>query len=141
MKNQNGMPNYTYRLNRRCLYCDEPIADQVHKLRKHCFREVLSDGSVSCCKDDRHTEINSKINPPYNAIIKHHKEMHFAIAQLLLEKGPLVDLTDLNNYGIILNRPVEIRKIHGIYVYFYVGFKIKQIVSNTFKIETHDKIF
>jgi hypothetical protein len=141
MKNQNGMPVDTYKLNRRCLYCNEPIADQVHKLRKHCFREVMNDGSVLCCKDDRHIEINSKMNQPYKAIIKHHKKMQNAIRRLLEVKGPLVDLVDLNNYGIMLNRPLEICKIHNVYVYFFVNYKIKQIVSNCYKIETNDRIF
>lgn len=137
MKKQNGTSFYTYYLNRRCLHCNEPIADQAHKTRTHCPREVMPDGTIKCCKDDRHTEINSKKNPPYRAIAKHHKKMHDNIEKLYKDKGALVCQADINNYGIILNRPLEFQRANGQYTFCFTGYKIKQLDQNNFKIEAY----
>ncbi len=132
---------YTYKLGRKCEHCDAPIADHIHKLRTHCPREVMPDGSIKNCKDDKHTEIKAKNNPPFDAISKHHKKMHCQINLLINKIGDEVSIEDLNKYGIQLHRPVQFRKEGDRFIYFFVGFKITQLGNNHYKIEHHDRIF
>jgi hypothetical protein len=101
----------------------------------HCPREVLPNGSIKCCKDDRHSEIKAKKLPPYRAIARHHQKMHLRIDELLKEKGPNVSLNELNQYGIKLNCPVEIKSVNGHHAFHYVGFKITQTQDNKYIIE------
>lgn len=140
MKTEDQM-KYTYKLGRKCEHCDAPIADHIHKLRTHCPREVMPDGSIKNCKDNKNTEKKAKTNPPFNAIAKHHKKMHCQINLLINKIGDEVSIQDLNKYGIQLNSPVQFQKADGYFIFLFVGFKITQLANNKYRIEQHDRIF
>jgi hypothetical protein len=135
MNDQDLKSYYTYYLNRKCLFCHKPIADQEHGSLFYCRRKILPDGTVGCCKDDFHIAKRKKVNPPYISIAKHHKTMDERIEYLFILKGERVTLEDINRYGIDLKRPVEIkRNAEGKITYFFVGYSITELNINLYKI-------
>jgi hypothetical protein len=142
MKNQDLGSFYTYYKNRKCLFCGNPIADQIHGLRKHCPRIILPDGTVGSCKDDKHIARRKTQDLPYNRLARHHKLMNERIADLMKTTGETVTLEDINRFGIILHRPVEIRKNKdGKYSYCFVEYTINESFNNQFKIKKHERLF
>lgn len=126
---------YTFNLNRNCLYCQKPIADQEHASLKFCRKKRLPDGTVGCCKDDFHTAKRKSLNPPYNSIVKHHKIMTKRIEYLIKAKSEKVTLEDLNRYGIDLMKPVQIiANNDGKTTYYFVGYSITEQGNDHYKI-------
>src|ERR1700740_771319 len=129
---------YTYKDNRKCQHCNNPISDQTHALRKSCPRKKLPDGTISSCKDDFHSAKNKKDNKAYRKLIAHHKAMDERIAFLLRHKGDAVNLEDINKHGIILNRPIEFSKNEtGQFIYSFMQHSITQLNNNQYKIKKH----
>lgn len=141
MNDQDLKSYYTYYLNRKCLFCHKPIADQEHASLKYCRWKILPNGTVGCCKDDFYIAKRKIVNPPYNSIAQHHKLMHERIEELLKVKGDTVTLEDINRYGIILQKAVEIRNNgNGSTVLFFVEYSIIKISNNQFNIKRHGLI-
>jgi len=67
--------------------------------------------------------------------------MHERIEELLKVKGDTVTLEDINRYGIILQKAVEIRNNgNGSTVLFFVEYSIIKISNNQFNIKRHGLI-
>ena len=132
----------TYKNNRKCQNCSTPISDQTHALRKSCPRKRMSDGSVLSCKDDFHSAKNKKENRSYRKLIAHHKSMDKKIYYLLRNIGETVILEDINRYGIILKRPIELSKNeNGGFIYTYMQYSIIQLNNKQYKITKHDPVY
>ncbi len=133
---------YTYKDNRKCQHCVTPIADQTHALLKFCERKKMTDGSVLSCKDDFHTAKNKKENRSYRKLIAHHKSMDKRIHCLLRNVGPTVILEDINKYGIMLKRPIELSKSENGWVrYSYMHYTIIQLNDKHYKITKHEPVY
>lgn len=133
---------YTFKDNRKCQNCAAPIPDQTHALRKSCPRKKLGDGSVLSCKDDFHTAKNKKENRSYRKLTAHHKSMDKKIFHLLKNIGAYVLLEDINRYGIILNRSIEILlQENGKYNYCFMNYTIHHLNDKNFKITKHEPLF
>ena len=132
----------TYKDNRKCQNCSTPISDQTHALRKSCPRKRMPDGSVLSCKDDFHSAKNKKENRSYRKLIAHHKSMDKKIYYLLRNIGETVILEDINRYGIILKRPIELSKNeNGGFIYTYMQYSIIQLNNKQYKITKHDPVY
>jgi hypothetical protein len=141
MEEQSLNSYYSFHLNRSCLFCCKPIADQAHAAIKFCRRKVLPDGSVGSCKDDFHAAKRKKINPPFNKIAKHHKLMHQKITLLFRLKGETVTLEDVNRFGITLHKPVSLtNNSDGSTTLFFVEYSITKLSINQYKIKKHGLI-
>src|SRR5213595_762691 len=116
--------DFTYKLNRKCLHCGKPIADQVHASRKYCPRIALEGGGgVLSCKDDFNTKVNRPLNQPYKYFTQCHKGYHKAIKALLEHEGDKVTIELINRYGINLYRPFEFKITkERRYVFYYHEF-------------------
>lgn len=136
------MDYYTYHLDRECRKCCDPIADQVHALRKFCPREVLDDGTIKSCKDDYHTPLRKLEKAPFKDLSLHHEKMRNNLRILLHRHGETVDLEIINQYGIILNRPAEFGWLKdGSQIYYFIEYAVNKINNNQYKIIKHARIF
>ena len=132
---------YTFKKQRKCLFCDTPIADQTHAIRKFCARIVLEDGSVKSCKDDYHIPRRKENEKHYKRIFELHKMQHKSIKKLYEEKGEIVTMDDIEQYNIYLNLRVEQAKEYGKNYYFFVEYLLIEINENQYKIAKHDRIY
>ena len=93
---------FTYDKKKACLNCGEKIADQAHAALEHCPKWYDTDGKPQDCKTKRHT-INKKPQKDLErAFIKKQNDFTERINQLLLKKGRVVSVEDLNSYDIFV---------------------------------------
>jgi len=128
----------TYTLNRKCLHCNKPLADQEHGLQKFCPKENLQDGSIKNCKDEYWSKIRKEEMAPFIAIAYYQREQYENIDLLYKTKGDKVALEDLNQYGVNLYRPIEFKIEGKQYVFYFHKYCIKQLSDKFFKISTHE---
>jgi hypothetical protein len=139
----NKTPDYhSFNLNRKCNHCSTPIADQVHASTLFCAREELPDGSIKSCKDDYHAERYKQSNIRYKNIFNFHKRATDSISKLQAQKGGMVTIDDLDQYGIPLDRAakIEIPPTQKS-VFYFAEHCITQINATQFKITTHGLTF
>ena len=132
---------YTYDRGRKCKHCETPIADQAHGLQEYCEREVLEDGSIKSCKDDYNAELRRKSDEPYLRHMNFQKRMTEAISALFTSMGEKVTLEQINQYGIQLQRALDLQSPNGLPIFLFTHFKIEQLTSSTFKISKHVLLF
>ena len=137
------MKNYpTYNLNRKCLNCRDPIADQTHALRKFCCREQLDDGTILCCKDDYNSAKRKEDKKPFKYFSMHQETMYKQLKLLYEKHGENVTHNHLTQFHIIVNRPAEfIITENKIYTYYFVGYALKTEDHINFKIFKHVRIY
>ncbi|CAN5546244.1 hypothetical protein BH10BAC1_BH10BAC1_20050 [soil metagenome] len=134
--------NYTYYNGRECRFCQTEIADQIHASRKYCPREVLEDGSIKSCKDDYNSPIRKEKNAHFKGFLVHHEMMRNNIRELYQNVGELVTKSQINQHGIVLNRPAEFGwNKEEQFIYYFVGYALIRLNENNFKIIKHDKVF
>ncbi len=133
---------YTFKKNRRCIFCKKPIPDQEHALRKYCKRKVLPDGSIQSCKDDCNSKLRKVKNLAYKKIAEHHKEMDNQIERLFEAYGGEATLELINQYGIELHKPVEFKKDEktGRMTFYFGKFVVEEINNENYKINRHARI-
>ncbi|RYZ62765.1 MAG: hypothetical protein EOO14_01305 [Chitinophagaceae bacterium] len=131
----------TYDRGRKCKFCQTPIADQAHGLQEYCEREVLEDGSVKSCKDDHNALLRKQSDEPYLRQMNFQKKMTAAISALYRAMGERVTLEQLNQYGIQLQRALDIQIPKGLPLFYFTHFKIEQLTPSTFKITPHVSLF
>ncbi|CAN5752496.1 hypothetical protein BH11BAC3_BH11BAC3_19770 [soil metagenome] len=132
--------NYlTFKLSRKCQFCNKAIADQKHAATKFCEWEELPDGSIKSCKDDYHAEKNKLKNIPYQEIVEFHKTTSERICQLLKDKGDTASIDQLDMFAIDLNRRVRtVNPASQKTIFYFVDYALTRINETTFKITTHD---
>ena len=96
----------TYLLNRKCENCNEPIADQEHDSRKHCFYQNI-DGVVYDCKTEKHRKEDAYEREIFRLHKQLIKEMDKRIEAMLKEKGDKVSFEDLEAYDIHLDKSLH----------------------------------
>lgn len=128
----------TFHDGRHCKHCGRPIPDQSHDSRDFCPREVLPDGSIKSCKDDYHSDERQKSEPPYRAATAFQKKMTGAIEALLMEKGPLVSVEEVNRRGIKLASAVETILEEPWPQFVFVHYSLALVSSNEIKISTRE---
>lgn len=127
----------TFKLNRKCLYCSNPIADQEHAKRKFCPRIVLPNGIKVNCKDRYNSKRTKPINEPFKNMAKWQKYFHIRIKAMVEKEGTKVTLEMINRYSIKLNRPFEFDFSNSKFIFYYHKYAIEQIDNNTYKITKH----
>jgi hypothetical protein len=136
------MNYYTYHLERECPTCFEPIADQMHALRKYCPREVLEDGTIKSCKDDYHSPLRKLKKAPFKGFAVHHEMMRNRLQLLLRRHGEGVNIELINRYGIILARAAETEYTdEDSKIFYFVEYAVLETKNNQYKIIKHDRIF
>lgn len=134
--------DYTYYLGRECQYCQTEIADQTHAAREFCPRKVLDDGSIKSCKDDHHAALRKMNNAPFKGLVPHHERMRDTIRELYQAVGESVTREQINQYGVILNRPAEIGwNKESECIYYFIEYAFVRRSENQFKIIKHGKVF
>lgn len=128
---------HTYDRGRKCKYCEEPIADQVHGLTEFFEREVLEDGSVKSCKDDYNALLRKASDQPYLDAMAFQKRMTAALSTLYDAMGARVTLEQLNQYGIQLQRAQKMEMQNGLPTFSFIHFKVEQLTPFTFKLSNH----
>jgi hypothetical protein len=132
---------YTYDRGRKCKFCEEPIADQVHGLQEYCEREVLEDGSVKSCKDDHNAELRKATDEPYLTELAFQKQTTRALDALYAARGEKVSLEQLNQYGIQLNRAQKMEMQSGLPIFYFIHHRIEQLTPHTFQLKRHVYLF
>jgi hypothetical protein len=129
----------TYYLDRRCAYCNAPIADQVHALRIFCELFEREDGTIQDCKGLYNTEKNKTEMDPFKPLAFLHRDLTERIRQLYAEKGELVTLETINQYGIPLDKQLKLQRTHsGLCTFYFKFFGFQQLNSLQFKIFSHE---
>ena len=130
--------NYnTYQTGRKCKHCGNRIADQAHGLIEFCDRKILEDGSIKSCKDDYNSALRREEEKPYRNLVAFHKQMSLAIGSLYLASGANVLVEQLNQYGIQLNKAIELERKEGLYTFYFLHHKICQLSKSKYKITPH----
>lgn len=132
---------YTYKNNRRCLYCGTQIPDQKHASLKFCPRQILSDHSIRSCKDDYHSSRRKAVNEPFKQIADFHKQTYYKMHDLYTKTKGLVTVDLLNQWGIMLSRPIEFSMEGGLYHGYFYKYLVTQISETEYKISKHGKQF
>ena len=127
----------TYDRGRKCKFCQTPIADQAHGLQEFCEREVLEDGSVKSCKDDHNAELRKANDEPYLQLMAFQKRMSSALSSLYKSMGEKVTVEQLNQYGIELHRAQRMEILGGLYIFYFIHFKLEQQTPSKFKLSKH----
>lgn len=136
-----GIPiGKTFLKNRKCLHCKKPIADQEHASLKFCAHQDLPDSAIKSCKDAYHTPRKKIKYDPYLKLVTHHKLTANSIMNLLSKNGNIVTGAELDQYGILLSKPVEFMippSQKGCYT--FIGYDITHIEENKYKITEHER--
>ncbi len=128
----------TYILDRKCVNCNTPIADQIHANRKFCPRIILPDGTKVNCKDRHNSRRTKPINAPFKCMAKWQKYFYYKIKAMVEKEGPKVTLEIINRYGINLFRPFQFKVTNSKFTFYYHQYAIEQIDNNTYKITNHE---
>jgi hypothetical protein len=140
-KNKLTMNNYyTYDQGRKCLHCNNPIADQIHKTRVYCPRVVLPDGSIQNCKDDYWAMLKSAEKNMDNLPAEYHKKIKETLAYLFDLNLPVMTYDILDSTGIRLDYSLHTaQNENGSMVFYFSGYAIVVGPKNdTLKLINHD---
>lgn len=123
-----------YLRGRKCLHCEEPIADGEHERRIFCETTTNTDGSVRDCKADFHTKKNSDKKKADQATINAWKDIRQRAIKIVTQKGATVTTHDLNAYDIFLVEAIR-KEVHADFTMtsYFRGF---EILTNPYT-ETH----
>lgn len=133
------MKKYTYLQARKCLHCGEPIPDQKHLAQKFCDFKELGQTSRESCKNKYWSKRKNKDLKAYRSLVRFHKSMSGQIHDLLMAKGEIVTIEDLNRYAINLFCPIKTEFFQDMSRnFYYIGFVIEKSANNTFKIKKHE---
>lgn len=132
MKTNKRKPAYLR--GRKCLHCQEPIADGEHERRIFCEKTTNPDGSKRDCKTDFHTQKNSDKKKADRATISSWKAIQERAIKMVTLKGAKVMTLDLNAYDIFLTEAIR-KEVHADFsmTSYFRGF---EILTNPFT-ETH----
>jgi hypothetical protein len=125
----------TYLLGRKCQSCGELIADQEHKLRTHCERVVLDDGSIGSCKDDKNAALRKEADEPYRKLVAFQKKQTTQLENLLTAYGARVTVEQINQYGVQLDKALCLQIVEGLLTFNFVFHRLVQHRDQTFIIK------
>lgn len=129
----------TYHQGRKCLHDGEPIPDQAYASRIFCEPFEREDGSIQDCKGAYYTAKRKIEMEPYTLISFLHRNITRRIKELYAEKGELVDLEDINQFGIPLDKPLKLERApSGLFTFYFKLFGFQHIASSKFKIFSHE---
>lgn len=132
----------TYLKKRKCKHCSTSIPDQAHQLTEFCKNKLLADNTVKSCKDDYHIALRKISELVYSNLVAYHKKINKSIVNMVTQKGSIVTIDDLDQFGILLNRAIEVHmppSQKG--SYYFVAHEITQINVSKYKISTHEYTF
>lgn len=128
----------TFNLNRKCLYCQTAIADQVHGLRNFCEPFYREDGSIQNCKDLHHSALLKAEMEPFRQLAYMHRDISKKIEDLLAKKGNLVSVEDINQFGIPLECQLRLERNSSFSIFYFKFYAFQQISKTQFKIFSHE---
>lgn len=142
MNNQDQEFTLTYNDERKCLYCNMPIADQEHGLRLYCPDLEFTDGSRESCKARHNTKLKKLRYAAVLEVYNYHKKVLESIEALIATHGHQVSLDNVNHAGINLKMALVVDKdSNGLYSFSFPGYQIQMLSNNEFKILTHELIY
>lgn len=127
----------TFNDKRACIYCGEPLADQLSKKRIYCEEQRGQNGSLTKdCKGAYNRQKNKPEVDMHREIINEHKTIDERIDAMVAKKGYEVTTQDLNAYDIILDSPLRYEfSSYGILTTYFLKYTIiSNPVFNSHKI-------
>lgn len=130
------MPQYTFKIGRKCLHCSAPIGDQKHLTWKFCDFKEQGKTSRESCKNKYWSARKGPQEKPYRGLVNHHKYINRQVTALIASKGTTVTVFDLNQFNIDLSYCVRLKVDKDQKKSFYfIGYIIHELPGNQFKIE------
>ena len=109
-KKSKEVGGYTFKEQRNCQGCGEPLPDQFSKKRKFCKEVRDVNGKLTKdCKGSYNRLIDKPELEVQREIIKEHKTVDDRIEAMVAKKGDVVGTADLCAYDIQLNASLKYR--------------------------------